>query len=298
MSFAACEICGAASWTEVYCGRVRDGVFGAYREGAIVSRCGDCGVERLAEEFCTPDSFYETEAYRAKLKQGLGSDAYFAAHDELQIHTLRAIWPQNLRNATVADIGCAGGALLDHLRGWTKRQVAVEPYDVFRADLAARGYHVYAYAQDAAHEWKGRVDMAFSIQVIEHVKDPRAFLETIKPLLTDEGRLVISTPNTRDILFDLLPGEFPSFFYRVVHRWYFDVASLTECARRAGFEVVAVRHIHRYGMANAMRWLRDRKPTGNDALSGIDSTADDSWRTHLESTGRSDCLYLVLTPRH
>src|SRR5690348_8810345 len=93
MSVQPCEICGSERWTTVYQGPVRDGVFGAYKDDALVSRCGGCGAERLAEEFCMPDSFYETEAYRAKLRQGLGSAAYFAAHDELQIHTLRAIWP-------------------------------------------------------------------------------------------------------------------------------------------------------------------------------------------------------------
>jgi SAM-dependent methyltransferase len=251
---------------------------------------------RLAEESCIPESFYETQEYRAKLRQGLGTDAYFAEHVDLQIHTLRAIWPQRLRPATVADIGCGAGALLDHLRGWTTRQVAIEPCDLYRDDLVARGYHVYPYAHEAARDWAGQVDFAFSIQVIEHTMNPRVFLEQIRPLLRADGRLVISTPNLRDILLTLLPDDFPSFFYRVVHRWYFDAESLSACARRAGFEVATVRHVHRFGMANALRWLRDRKPTGNARMEGIAQVADDSWAGYLESTGRSDCLYLVLRP--
>ncbi len=296
MSFDACEICGNTQWTDVYRGPVRDGVFGTYHSDGVVGRCSGCGAVRLGEPSCVPESFYETKEYRAKLREGLGSDTYFANHDELQIHTLRAIWPQRLRRATVADIGCGAGALLDHLRGWTERQVAVEPCDLYRDDLGARGYHVYPHVHDATRDWAGRVDFAFSIQVIEHTLNPRVFLEQIKPLLRADGRLVISTPNRRDILLDLLPDDFPSFFYRVVHRWYFDADSLATCARAAGFDVAGVRHVHRYGMANALRWLRDRQPTGNARLDAIEQLADDYWAGYLESTGRSDCLYLLLRP--
>lgn len=296
MTFHACEICGGSGWTEVYRGSVRDGAFGAVREGAVVAQCGGCQGLRLSEAHCTPESAYDTAEYRAKLREGLDAESYFAAHDELQIHTLRAFWPQDLRRATVADIGCGAGALLDHLRGRSARQVAVEPCDLYTSDLAARGYHVYAYAADAAREWAGRVDVAFSIQVIEHTVNPRLFLEQIRPLLRPGGRLVISTPNRHDILLDLLPDRYPSFFYRVVHRWYFDAESLSACARLAGFEVSEIRHVHRYGLANALRWLRDRRPTGNARLEGIQPMADAWWTAYLEGTGRSECLYAMLTP--
>jgi len=294
INFEPCAICGRSDWGVAYCGPVRDGVFGALRENAVVARCGGCGVERLAEQFCTQASFYETDEYRSKLRQELGSESHFRTHDELQIHTLRTIWPTNLRGKSIADIGCAAGSLLDHLSGYSLNQIAVEPYDAFREVLAARGYRAYPYASDAVADWAGSVDLAFSIQVIEHTADPRAFLEEIRPLLAPDGKLVISTPNRGDILFDLLPEDFPQFFYRVVHRWYFDAASLANCALLAGYEVVQMHHVHRYGMANALRWLRDRKPCGQDRLKAITPMADALWTGYLEDSGQSDCLYLIL----
>lgn len=296
MSFDNCEICGANDWSEVYRGPVRDGVFGRSRAQASVARCAGCGVDRLAEECATPESVYETEAYRQKLQQGLDSESYFQLHDELQIHTLHALWPTSLRGAVVADIGCAGGSLLDHLQGISSVQVAIEPNDVFRDSLAQRGYRVYPYAREARGDWTGQVDHAFSIQVIEHVRNPRAFLEDIRPLLSPEGRLVISTPNRDDILMELLPDDFPSFFYRTVHRWYFDQASLAECARRAGFEVVATRFVHRYGMANALAWLRDRRPTGLRRIEAIAPLADELWHSYLKQSGKADCFFMTLRP--
>jgi hypothetical protein len=107
---------------------------------------------------------------------------------------------------------------------------------------------------------------------------------------------VISTPNRRDILFDLLPEDFSPFFYRVVHHWYFYATSLANCARLAEYDVVQTRQIHRYGMANALRWLRDRRPGGHVRLSGIDALADSFWSGYLEQSGRADCLFAVLEP--
>lgn len=296
MSFSTCEICGAKDWREIYRGPVRDGVFGQCLEGAVVARCGSCGVDRLDEDHCTPDSAYETPAYRAKLRQGLDSESYFSVHDELQIHTLRAIWPETLRHFIVADIGCAGGSLLDHLRGVSATQIAIEPTDIFQESLAARGYRHYPYARDAASDWAGRVEFAFCIQVIEHIRAPVEFLAEIRELMAPDGQLVISTPNRRDILMSLLPDEFPAFFYRSVHRWYFDAEAAAACARRAGFEVVETRFVHRYGMANALAWLRDRKPTGRSRLECIGPDADRLWESYLERSGQSDCIYLILRP--
>jgi SAM-dependent methyltransferase len=294
--FAQCEICGRNSWQTIYHGPVRDGTFGDSLSEGTVARCTGCGVERLAECHCPPDSSYESEEYRAKLKQGLDAPSYLKLHDEFQIFTLSQIWPKNLRGQTIADIGCAGGSFLDHINGLSDRLVAVEPCSIYHEDLNKRGYAVYPYARDATADLAGQVDLAVSLQVIEHTRNPREFLEDIRPLLKRSGLLVISTPNRDDILNTLLPTDFGSFFYRVVHRWYFDRQSLDECARMAGYQVLESRHVHRYGMSNALAWLRDRKPTGQWRLDGISPLADALWRGYLEETGQADTVYSFLAP--
>ena len=167
---------------------------------------------------------------------------------------------------------------------------------LFRSSLRQRGYRWYRSAADARKDFGGRIDVAVSIQVIEHVADPRAFLADIAGLLTRDAGLMISTPNRADILLELLPDDFAAFFYRTQHRWCFDAASLARCARAAGLAVREVRHVHRYGLANALLWLRDRKPAGHVALPAIDRQADGFWRRWLEATGRADNLCILLKP--
>ena len=294
--FDSCEICGARNWTIHYQGAIRDGVFGQVRADAIVARCGGCGVDRLDEASCPEAAIYETDAYRNKLREAATTAGHYAAVDQLQLFTQRALWPESLRGQTVMDVGAAGGAWLDHVKGVAGRTVAIEPSEVYHQSLRDRGYDVFAYAERAQTALAGQVDLGVSIQVIEHVGNPRQFLSALRPLLKPGGKLVISTPNRDDILMDLLP-DFRSHFYRVVHRWYFDAASLADCAQRAGFAVSQTRFIHRYGMANAISWLRDRRPSGRDRMPSITPLADDLWAAYLEQSGRADCLYLVLTPQ-
>jgi hypothetical protein len=153
----------------------------------------------------------------------------------LQIHTLGAIWPYSVRGLNIADIGCGGISLLDYLKGASNEMLAVEPYEVFRTDLIKRGYNTYPYSRDTLEDWNSKVDRAFNIQVIELTHNPVEFLSKIRPLIATDGRRVISTLNRNDMLFELLNDELPAFFYRVVHRWYFNVESLCICAERAGF---------------------------------------------------------------
>jgi len=296
-NFGPCEICGTIDWSITYHGGVRDGVFGSSRPNVTVGHCGDCGADRLDESVCPEDAFYETEAYRKKLQEELTTKGHYALTDEFQIFTQQVIWPESLRGKTVMDIGCAGGTFLDHVSGLAKACVAVEPCSVYHDSLRGRGYQVFPYTTDTAEAGLvGQVDLAMSTKVIEHVRNPRVFLEEIRPLLAADGKLIINTPNRDDILMELLPADFRPFFYRAVHRWYFDATSLAECARKAGFEVLETRYVHRYGMANALAWLRDHRPTGRRRIEAISPLADEMWCSYLEQVGKTESIYMTLRP--
>jgi 2-polyprenyl-3-methyl-5-hydroxy-6-metoxy-1,4-benzoquinol methylase len=251
-------------------------------------------VQRLVEECTIPDEYYESDQYRKSLQQNVESEKAFAEQDWATRYTHEALWPMSVRGKTIADIGCGAGSFLDTCRGQTSRQIAVEPCQPFHASLRERGCQVFSSTRDAALACPASADLIVSIQVVEHVSDPVGFLRDIQPLLKDEGELLITTPNRDDILASLVPEKFREFFYRSAHRWYFDAASLTQCARRAGYRVAASTCLHKYGMANMLQWLRDGKPMGFAPLPGIGQGADGFWKGYLEQTGRADTLCMKL----
>lgn len=294
--FPRCQVCDGDVWTTVHRGRVRDGVFGLWRDSEV-RRCGSCGIDRLAESACLESAAYRSSAYREHLAQDHDAAHHYATHDELARFTLETLWPRSLRGLTVADVGCGGGALLDQISGVAGRLLAIEPAVPWSASLGERGYQWFPGSTEAAVEWAGRVDVVLSTQVIEHVDDPLKFLADIAKLLAPDGVAVVSTPNRRDVLMELLPDSFPSFFYRVQHRWAFDAASLDRCASLAGLRVAEMRHVHRYGLANTMHWVREGRPRGRTPLVPLDATIDRHWQAWLEATGRADNLYMIARRR-
>jgi methionine biosynthesis protein MetW len=90
-------------------------------------------------------------------------------------------------------------------------------------------------------------DTVVTLDVIEHVFDPIAFVLELRRVLRPGGHLVLSTPNIRKIqrVLTLIGGRFPRTSYDPVgfdggHLHYFTSADLRELFTRNGFEVVAV----------------------------------------------------------
>lgn len=294
--FGPCEICGAADWVVVHHAPVRDGAFGRLSSpDARVGRCGGCGAERLHEHWCPDPSIYESADYRALLGQGQEAADFLAGHDHLQLRNLTAVWPFVLRGKVCADVGCAAGSFLDHVSGVVAETIGIEPCEGYHPSLRDRGHVVYPDTRAALADRAHRVDVAVSFSVIEHVLDPRAFLSEIGALLRPGGRLFVSTPNRRDVLMTLLPDAYASFFYRTVHRWYFDEASFARCAEQAGLRVHRSTCVHRFGLSNALVWLRDRRPSQDRSLADIDSALlSGAWKAHLEQIGQGDYLFFEL----
>jgi SAM-dependent methyltransferase len=292
----ACEICGADDWTAVYTGPLRDGSFGHLTANEhTIYQCARCMVQRLEESACRDDSFYAGKKYRELLGESSEAEGFWSKHDVHQIRNLNALWPHPIRNRIVADVGCAAGSLLDHISGLASACLAVEPCREYHPALRRRGYKVYDSILHALEEYKDQVDIVFSLATVEHVARPFDFFSEIHQLLKPGGLFLVSTPNRQDILMDLLGAEYHQFFYRTVHRWYFDMQSLSNLAGRSRFHIVQERWAQRFGISNTLAWLRDRKPTGDRPLPKMDDPIiNEFWKNYLESEGISDYLYLLL----
>jgi 2-polyprenyl-3-methyl-5-hydroxy-6-metoxy-1,4-benzoquinol methylase len=293
--FFPCEICGKDLWTTIYYGPIRAGGFGTFKDNATVATCGGCGVGRLAEVDSIDAKAYESPEYRKAVAQGLEVKDFFQHADPVQVHHMTAAWPYSFRGKTIADIGCGAGSFIDHISGIAEKVIAVEPTEMYQNSLRKRGYEVYSYTNEANAVRPGTIDYAVAFQVIEHVQDPRTFLAEIFTLLKPGGTLLIATPNKNDIMLKLLPNEFPSFFYRIVHRWYFDRNSLSRTAVEAGFTIEKEKYLHTMNMSNMLSWLIQHSPTGNSKnLPGIDDVANTLWSVYLETSGQADTLFLTV----
>ncbi|MEQ1575087.1 MAG: class I SAM-dependent methyltransferase [Vicinamibacterales bacterium] len=128
--------------------------------------------------------------------------------------------------ATVLDIGCGLGGMLDALaaQGWTT-------YGIDPATKVAFARHRELQSIPA----EPRFDLAVLHHVLEHVTDPLAILRSLGSAVRQGGFLLISVPNLDDVAEH---GELKYCIRSEVHVLAYSTAALTWLAAEAGFRVV------------------------------------------------------------
>ncbi len=107
----------------------------------------------------------------------------------------RAAALRHASTGSVLDIGCFDGGFLSHLgSAWERFGVEI---NVNAAQIArGRGIDIIAYDFEEMRESSSRFDIVVAFDVIEHMSDPRAFLERMVSMVKDGGLLIVGTGNT------------------------------------------------------------------------------------------------------
>ena len=114
-------------------------------------------------------------------------------HWALDEHSLKP-----LAGKTALDVGCGAGLLAEPLARLGAHVTAI---DAAPSLIAAAKLHAHGQALDidyrvaTVEELGGQFDLVTSMEVIEHVADPSAFVRALVARLASGGLMVLSTPN-------------------------------------------------------------------------------------------------------
>jgi SAM-dependent methyltransferase len=144
------------------------------------------------------------------------------------------------------DVGCAAGAFLVAARNAGFDVTGVEP------SRWLSGYGRKTYDLDIRQGIlrpetfpEGSFDVITIWDVIEHVPDPHALLQTVHSLLKPNGFLWINFPDIDSSAAKLLGWKWP--FWLSVHLHYYTPATIRRQIERAGFDVLFTR-LHWQGL--------------------------------------------------
>jgi 2-polyprenyl-3-methyl-5-hydroxy-6-metoxy-1,4-benzoquinol methylase len=200
--------------------------FGAY--GRIV-RCNRC---RLVYTNPRPRPERISDGYRRSVDPDYArEDSSRSINAHLSLNTLNRF----ARSGRLLDVGCSTGYFLNAAR------LDFETHGLELSEWAARFARerlrldvVNASLDDAAFPAE-HFDVVTVIDVIEHLTDPKAALQSIHRLLRPEGLLYLVTPDIESLSARLLRGRW--WGLRPAHIYYFSTTTLGRLLNETGFEV-------------------------------------------------------------
>lgn len=252
-----CRGCSASELVPLRKLKLRSGRWGHWlADDSQIWRCPHCQLVQIHESVLI-DTAYQSGEYRSQ----------FAV---LKVDPIWTYLPANITQtstteATIIDVGAAGGEFLKGLKGTGFRLIGIEPE--IKAFSSNASTIEYFESIDACLQRKIFADKVFSFNVLEHVNEPQNFLAECWRLLKPGGELILVTPNHDDLLLQLIPEAFSRYFYRTAHLSYFDKISLDKTAALAGISHRKISSFHAYDFANLALWLRRKQPCGNSGKS-------------------------------
>ena len=159
-----------------------------------------------------------------------------------------------IANQNILDVGCGSGHLPEQLANLGANVVGV---DIIPPQIQPKSW-TFLKTDLESEQWTFQLesskikkfDVVLAFDIIEHLSSPWNFLSQLKNLLTDHGRLIITTPNTNSWERFLRPRTW-SGVRDPQHKILFNRHSLTFLLQQAGFETTffdsPIRKLHFLG---------------------------------------------------
>jgi len=211
-------------------------------------RCAECGT-RFHGRILTPEwrahclrvwmSGDAIEAFEARDGQaGFPSRFDKAAFWTGHVLSIEAMTRDGRRDPLkILDFGCGSGEFLAHAALFGARAYGIDASPARRAFAGRSEVSIVADLADLPEELRGSFDAVTLFEVLEHLDDPRAVLESLRPWVRQGGLLVLETPDAAHVSAIRTLDE-----YRLIHPLdhinAFSPRTLGEIARLCGFRRV------------------------------------------------------------
>jgi 2-polyprenyl-6-hydroxyphenyl methylase / 3-demethylubiquinone-9 3-methyltransferase len=142
----------------------------------------------------------------------------------------------------ILDIGCGGGIVCEPLARLgaevTGADADANAITAAKAHAAQGGLDI-RYLDSPAEDIKGRFDVVLALEIIEHVEDPAAFVQSVSKLVKPGGLAIFSTLNrtVKSYALGILAAEhLLRWVPRGTHTWgkFVTPAELSHYARQSG----------------------------------------------------------------
>jgi 2-polyprenyl-3-methyl-5-hydroxy-6-metoxy-1,4-benzoquinol methylase len=198
-------------------------------------RCRECGAERqwpLWDE-AELEKYYRDSWFNGLYKPFVETPGMLARRSEYRLNQIRSyVMPGRL-----LDIGCSDGEFVAAAirAGHDAEGIDFSGEAVARAKSMGRPVSQYRAEN---FEGNGLYDTITAFDLIEHVRNPRSFVENVRRLCAPSGVFVLTTPDLGSWSRRLM-GKRWYFYIPEEHLFYFTRDNIRSLLNATGFEVVA-----------------------------------------------------------
>lgn len=236
---AACPLCGPAP-----------GVLPRFQFDPFqVVECQNCGLRFLSPRLtrASVHGLYQEETYYRSTTLGRGYDQYLGVKENWRktfARRLRAIQKYQ-PSGRVLDVGCGPGFFLEVAAEMGYEPWGVDPSTyIVRVAQAQFGQHILEGTIETVDLPLGSFHIIGVFDTFEHIYDPLAFLDRASELLTENGILAITTPNTASALARISGKRWVSLKIPE-HVFYWSPKTITR-AMSDRFEIMEIRRAGQY----------------------------------------------------
>jgi 2-polyprenyl-3-methyl-5-hydroxy-6-metoxy-1,4-benzoquinol methylase len=283
-------------------------VYGSEGTDRAFFHCCSCDVRYLYPRLAAEQErrFYASEfegfmAGRAGVAGGWTKvDDHIRANEPTRLRRMRYLQPHLHPGASILEIGCSSGFMLQPLMLAGNRCIGIEPSGVFGDYLRSQNLDIYQTLEQLSDARRdARFDLIMHFFVLEHIAEPHEFLQAQLALLKPGGTLVFEIPNAADPLYSVYDiAAFERFYWSIAHAWYFSEDSLHYLLKQTGRPYEVLRE-QRYDLSNHIVWARDGRPGGSGRFTAsLGQELEDSYKRELIRIGKCDTLVgVVSNPR-
>jgi 2-polyprenyl-3-methyl-5-hydroxy-6-metoxy-1,4-benzoquinol methylase len=261
---ATCPLCGVVA-NQVLAPELRRG------KGKVFY-CSTCDHGFLAENLIQDTKAYYDGEYRQEYSHNADAATtnareIFEIYSQFQADRMRIIEPELNTDSTVLEVGASAGQFVSHIKSRVAKVHAIELDSAcckFLNEII--GVECDANFLENSRFVNERYDIICAFQVMEHVEDPVAFLNTLKRVARPGATIFIEVPNLRDPLLSVWDvPTYRKFFYHSAHLHYFTEKSVRQVAGKAGFTDVNMEVIFTqdYNLLNHLHWMMNDGPQAN-----------------------------------
>jgi SAM-dependent methyltransferase len=296
-----CPLCGAESSDQHL---ITTHVFGGEGRAAAFFHCHSCDVRHQFPRLTPQEEkkFYadEFEAFMEK-RAGPGggwqsAEAHVRANEPNRLRRMEYLRPLLFPGSRVLEVGCSTGFMLYPLVAEGHDCVGVEPSGKISDFLKQKRIRFFSSVEELIRTNAGSTfDLVMHFFVLEHITEPKTFLQQQLELLRPGGTMVFEIPNVADPLLVVygIPA-FDCFYWSIAHPWYFSEKSLDHLLASLGVPY-EIRRDQRYDLSNHMVWARDGRPGGMGRFSHFwGDELDRHYKQALIRGGTCDTLIGIL----